>query len=136
MSHKRSLGGCSFQISQHGFMYQQGVFIIVIVFFLPWKYEKTLCPESSENIPILFQVSDLCFENQNCIRNPKIGSEQSITGAPWFQKTIFWHQKSSKKLDVLLIFEFLWQYIYEQFRPVLKNLITGLAESVEILPKC
>ena len=42
----------------------------------------TLCPESSVNIPILFQVSDLCFLNQNCIRNPKMGSKQSITGAP------------------------------------------------------
>ena len=60
-----------------------------------------------------------------------------------FSKNLFRSKKSSKKLDVLLIFEFLWQYIYVcimyiygRIRPVLKNLIAGHSESVEILPKC
>ena len=39
-----------------------------------------LCPESSENIPILLQEADLCFSNQNDLRNPKMGSKQSVTG--------------------------------------------------------
>jgi hypothetical protein len=30
----------------------------------------------------------------------------------FFSKNYFLHQKSSKKLDILLIFEFLWQYIW------------------------
>ena len=38
-----------------------------------------LCPESSENIPILFQGVDLHFSNQNDPRNPKMGSKQSVT---------------------------------------------------------
>ena len=29
-------------------------------------------------MPLGSQVSDLCFKNQNCIRNPKMGSIQSI----------------------------------------------------------
>jgi hypothetical protein len=29
-----------------------------------------------------------------------------------FSKTVFGAKKSSKKLDVLLIFEFLWQYVW------------------------
>jgi hypothetical protein len=41
----------------------------------------TLRPESSENIPILLQEANLCFSKQNCPRNPKMGSKQSITGA-------------------------------------------------------
>ena len=40
-----------------------------------------LRPESSENIPLLLQEADLCFSKQNCPRNPKMGSKQSITGA-------------------------------------------------------
>jgi hypothetical protein len=42
----------------------------------------TLCPESSENIPILFQGADLHFSNQNDLKNPKMGSKQSVTDAP------------------------------------------------------
>jgi hypothetical protein len=46
--------------------------------FLPSDSElkpfySALCPESSENIPILLQVADLCFSKQNVIRNPKMG---------------------------------------------------------------
>ena len=36
-------------------------------------------PEGAENIPLGSQVSDVCFKNPNCIRNPKMGSKQSIT---------------------------------------------------------
>ena len=39
-----------------------------------------LRPEGSENITLGFQVSDLCFYNQNDLRNPKMGSKQSVTG--------------------------------------------------------
>ena len=46
------------------------------------RYYYSLRPEGAENIPLGSQVSDLCFYNQNCIRNPKMGSKQSITGAP------------------------------------------------------
>jgi hypothetical protein len=41
----------------------------------------TLCPESSENIPILLQEANLCFSKQNAPRNPKMGSKQSVIGA-------------------------------------------------------
>ena len=40
-----------------------------------------LRPESSENIPILLQGADPYFSNQNDLRNPKMGSKQSIIGA-------------------------------------------------------
>ena len=52
----------------------------------------SLCPESSENVPILFQGADLYFSNQNDLRNPKMGSKQSIPGATewvFFQITFF-----------------------------------------------
>ena len=39
-----------------------------------------LRPESSENIPILLQEADPYFSNQNDLRNPKMGSKQSVTG--------------------------------------------------------
>ena len=52
-----------------------------------------------------------------------------------FFKLLFWYQKLSKKLDILLIFEF-YGNIYGQIRPVLKKLMSGRFESVEILPKC
>ena len=62
---------------------------------------------------------------------------KTINSCPYpvllFSKNWFQHKKkSSKKLDLLLIFEFLCQYI---LRPVLKNLIVGVLESVEILTK-
>ena len=38
----------------------------------------TLRPEGSENIPILLQEADLYFSNQNDLRNPKMGSKQSV----------------------------------------------------------
>ena len=91
------------------------------------KFRKNLCnvflpeiaislrPESSENIPILLQGADLYFSNQNDLRNPKMGSKQSVVVPPYywfFQKTVFRQKKLSKKLDILLIFEFLWQYIW------------------------
>ena len=53
---------------------------------------QALCPESSENIPILLQEADLYISNQNDLRNPKMGSKQSITGPPewsFFQITFF-----------------------------------------------
>ena len=78
--------------------------------------------EGAENIPLGFQVSDLCFKNQNCLRNPKMGSKQSIIDphlefstpiiSDFFQKTVFGTKKSSQKLDVLLISEFFWQHIW------------------------
>ena len=53
----------------------------------------------------------------------------------FFKKLFFGAKQSSKKLDVLLIFEFFGN-IYGLIRPVLINLIAGRSESVEILPKC
>ena len=57
--------------------------------FLKFKKEKfqdkpttsptrSLPSETSENIPILFQKADLCISKQNCPRNPKMGSKQSV----------------------------------------------------------
>ena len=37
-----------------------------------------LRPESSENIPMLFQEADQCFSKQSCPRNLKMGSKQSV----------------------------------------------------------
>ena len=61
-----------------------------------------LRPEGAENIILGSQVSYLCFWNPNCIRNPKMGSKQSITGpTEWcfFQITFLGTKKSSKKSD-------------------------------------
>ena len=41
----------------------------------------SLRPESSENIPVLHQEADLYFSNQNDLRNPKMGSKQSVVVA-------------------------------------------------------
>ena len=43
--------------------------------------KMTLRPEGSENVPILFQGADLYFSNQNDLRNPKMGSKQSVVVA-------------------------------------------------------
>ena len=62
----------------------------------------TLRPESSENIPILFQRADLCFSNQNDLRNPKMGSKQSVvvpTEWSFFQITFF-GTKNHWKIDI------------------------------------
>ena len=72
----------------------------------------TLCPEVAENMCLGSQVPDLCFWKQNCIRNPKMGSKQSISDPPsvmFFSKNWFRSKKNHKKMDVLLIFEFLRQ---------------------------
>ena len=60
---------------------------------------KSLCPESSENIPILLQEADLYFSNQNDLRNPKMGSKQSVTGpTEWsFFKITFFDTKNHRK---------------------------------------
>ena len=44
----------------------------------------SLRPESSENIPILFQGADLYFSNQNDLRNPNMGSKQSVVVPPYY----------------------------------------------------
>ena len=51
----------------------------VVLGYVP-KVFITLRPESSENIPILLQEADPYFSNQNGLRNPKMGSKQSVTG--------------------------------------------------------
>ena len=50
-------------------------------FEFPLKRSFALCPKGSENIPILLQEADPYFSNQNDLRNPKMGSKQSVTGA-------------------------------------------------------
>ena len=47
------------------------------------KTALSLRPDSSENIPILFQGADLYFSNQNHLRNPKMGSKQSVVVPPY-----------------------------------------------------
>jgi hypothetical protein len=37
-----------------------------------------LHPEVAENMPFGSQVPDLCFQNPNYIRNPKMSSKQSV----------------------------------------------------------
>ena len=54
-----------------------------IVILLCMRVSISLRPEGAENIPLGFQVSDLCFLNQNCIRNPKMRSKQSISDPPY-----------------------------------------------------
>ena len=66
----------------------------------------SLCPEGSENIPILFQGADLYFSNQNNLRNPKMGSKQSVTDATewvFFQITFFGTKKHQKNWTVSLL---------------------------------
>ena len=64
-----------------------------------------LCPEGAENISLGSQVSDLCFQNPFCIRNPKIGSKQSITDPPieWFFQITFLGTKINQKNWTVLI---------------------------------
>ena len=54
-----------------------------IVILLCMRVSISLRPEGAENIPLGFQVSDLCFKNQNCLRNPKMGTKKSITDPPY-----------------------------------------------------
>ena len=63
---------------------------------------EALCPEGSENIPILFQGADLYFSNQNNLRNPKMGSKQSVTDATeWvFFQITFFGTKNHQKNDI------------------------------------
>ena len=51
-----------------------------------------------------------------------------------FSKNCFWGKKSSKKLYILLSFEYLWQNIWINLAK-LKKIIFGHSESVEILTK-
>ena len=62
----------------------------------------TLRLESSENIPILFQGANLNFSNQNDLRNPKMGSKQSVTDATeWsFFQITFFGTKNHQKNDI------------------------------------
>ena len=62
----------------------------------------SLCPESTENIPVLLQEADLYFSNQNDLRNPKMGSKQSITGpTEWsFFQITFFGTKNRQKIDI------------------------------------
>ena len=78
---------------------------IFLIFFMENLIKKSVAesianaslrPESSENIPILFQGADLYFSNQNDLRNPKMGSKQSVVVPPYywfFQKTVFGQKK-------------------------------------------
>ena len=66
----------------------------------------SLRPESSENIPILFQGADLYFSNQNDLRNPKMGSKQSVVVATerrFFQITFLGTKNHQKNRTVSLL---------------------------------
>ena len=58
-----------------------------------------LCPESSENIQILFQGAETYFSNQNDLRNPKMCSKQSVAVPPTtdFFKKLFFNKKKCRK---------------------------------------
>jgi hypothetical protein len=58
----------------------------------------SLHPESAEIISLGFQGLDLCFSKQNCLRNPKIGSKQSIVGATQY------YFDFSKELDSSILY--------------------------------
>ena len=62
----------------------------------------SLCPEGAENMPLGSQVSDLCFQNQNCIRNSKMGPKQSVAGpTEWsFFQITFFGTKNHRKNDI------------------------------------
>ena len=53
-----------------------------IMYEWPVSNIKTLRPEGAENVSLGSQVSAICFWKQNCIRNPKMGSKQSIPVPP------------------------------------------------------
>ena len=59
----------------------------------------SLRPEGSENIPILLQEADLYFSNQNDLRNPKMGSKQSVVvpTVRWFFQITFLGTKNHWK---------------------------------------
>ena len=63
------------------------------------KTAYTLRPEGSENIPILLQEVDLYFSNQNDLRNPKMGSKQSVVVPTirWFFQITFLGAKNHWK---------------------------------------
>ena len=50
--------------------------------FLDLNISFPLRPEGSGNMSLGLQVQDLCFLKQNCIRNLKMGSKQSILDPP------------------------------------------------------
>ena len=56
------------------------------------NFDLLMHPESAEIIP---QGVELCFSKQNCVRNPKMGSKQSIFVPPqyYFFLNYFRHQK-------------------------------------------
>ena len=66
----------------------------------------TLCPESSENIPILLQEANPYFSNQNDLRNPKMGSKQSVVVPPTtdFFKKLFFGKKKCQKIGRFVVF--------------------------------
>jgi hypothetical protein len=70
------------------------------------------------------------------MRNPKMGSNQSIIDPPIndFFKKLLSAPKIIKLMDVLFIFYF-FNNICAQVRPVLKNAIAGLPGSLEKLQK-
>ena len=53
----------------------------LVSFLSKSRTRPSLRPESSENIPILFQGADLDFSNQNDLNNLKMSSKQSVPDA-------------------------------------------------------
>ena len=76
--------------------------------YLPASWELWKHPDPVPGGRSMFFKAKLPKESKNgfktisCCRYPVM----------FFSKNYFWYQKSSKKLDVLLIFEFLCQYIW------------------------
>ena len=57
---------------------------------------RPLCPEGAENMTLGSQVPDQCFWQQNCIRNPKMGSNNQLQTplSNDFFKKLFLEQKN------------------------------------------
>ena len=71
---------------KHETSVQTGVLLPKEFFFLALSQTVyntwSLRPEGAENMSLGSQVSDICFGMQNWIRNPKMGSKQSIAVPP------------------------------------------------------
>ena len=95
--------GCNGKLMKLIIEYNCGKLMKIVTKFTYRKLSKivrSLRPESSENIPILFQGADLYFSNQNYLRNPKMGSKQSVVVPPTtdFFKKLFFDKKNVEKI--------------------------------------
>ena len=75
-------------------------------YFFWFDFGISLCPEGLENIQCRHLGADPHFSNQNDLRNPKMGSNQSFTVPPYkwfFQITFLGTKKHQKNWTVSLL---------------------------------